>query len=90
LKKKKIKLKFFSSFLIKNCNLLIPRPHKRTSKQQEKPSALKREHPALKKINLLTFFYCIFLLDPDPQHWIPGSQKYPRATKKENDYNVMF
>jgi|LakMenE18May11ns_1017448.scaffolds.fasta_scaffold8623871_1 hypothetical protein len=32
-------------FVVKNCNLLIPRPPLRTL--QEKPSALKREHPAL-------------------------------------------
>jgi hypothetical protein len=35
------------NFLINNCILLIPRPPKRTSKIQEKPSALKREHPVL-------------------------------------------
>jgi hypothetical protein len=34
-------------FVIKNCNLLIPRPPYRTPKLQEKPSALKKEHPAL-------------------------------------------
>jgi hypothetical protein len=34
-------------FLIKNCNLLIPRP-------LEKPSALKREQPALQKMKLIT------------------------------------
>ncbi len=37
------------------------------AKVQEKPSALKREHPALKKIK---FFLCLLvmfnLLDPDP------------------------
>jgi hypothetical protein len=36
----------------------------------EKPSALKREHPALQKmkfINCFLFFWAIFaLLDPDP------------------------
>ncbi len=40
------------------------------SKLQEKPSALKREHPALQKmkfINLLLRLWVIFaLLDPDP------------------------
>jgi hypothetical protein len=48
--------------MIKNGNLLM-------SKLHEKPAALKREHPALKKRNLLTFLYLwiIFaLLDPDP------------------------
>jgi hypothetical protein len=56
--------------LTKNCNLLIPRPPKRTPKLQEKPSALKRKHPALQKMKILSFFLffgVIFaLLDPDP------------------------
>jgi hypothetical protein len=42
--------------MIKNCNLLILRPPERTSKLQEKPSALKREHQALKKIKNINFF----------------------------------
>jgi hypothetical protein len=36
-------------FLIKNCNLIVSRPPWRTSKLQEKPLALKRDHPALQK-----------------------------------------
>jgi hypothetical protein len=50
--------KFINNFLIKN--LLIPRPPKRTSKLQEKPSTLKREHPALQnmKILYLLFIFC--------------------------------
>jgi hypothetical protein len=40
------------------------------SKLQEKPAALKREHPALKNMKFLDFFlflWVIFaLLDPDP------------------------
>jgi hypothetical protein len=40
------KLKKITVEKIKNCNLLIPRPPQRMSKLQEKPSALKREHPA--------------------------------------------
>ncbi len=43
---------------------------KRTPKLQEKPSALKREHPALQNMKILNFFlfsWVIFaLLDPDP------------------------
>ncbi len=39
------------------------------SKLEEKPSALKREHPALQKINCINFFLCLWvifaLLDPD-------------------------
>ncbi len=49
----------FDIFLIKNCNLLISRPPYRTSKQKEKPSALKREHPALQNMNFLNFFYFV-------------------------------
>ncbi len=41
----------------KNANLVIPRPPRGPSKQQRKPSALKREHPALKKCKFLIFFY---------------------------------
>ena len=56
--------------MIKNCNLLIPRPPKRTPKLQEKPSALKREHPVLKNRKILDFFLILWvifaLLDPDP------------------------
>jgi hypothetical protein len=57
-------------FLIKNCNFLIPRPTKRTPKQQEKPSGLKREYPALQNMKILYFFLFLWvilaLLDPDP------------------------
>jgi hypothetical protein len=38
-------LDFVYLFLVKNCNLLTD-----MSKLQEKPSSLKREHPALKKM----------------------------------------
>ncbi len=46
-----------------------------TSKLQEKPSALKREHPAFQKMkfnNCFLFFWVISALmdpDPEPQHW---------------------
>jgi hypothetical protein len=45
--KKKIMLKKIYLFLIKNCNLLIPRPPERTPKLKKNSSALKREHPTL-------------------------------------------
>jgi hypothetical protein len=55
-------------FWIKNFNLSIPRPPKRTSKLQKKPSGLKRGHPTLKNMNFYNFFllfWVIFaLLDP--------------------------
>ncbi len=48
---KKIQLKKCrGSFLIKNCNLLIPRPPLKMSKLHEKPSAPKREHPTLQEM----------------------------------------
>ncbi len=59
--KQKQQKKIFTSFLIQNGNLL---------KLQEKPSALKREHPALKKMKFNNCFQCLrvifALLDPDP------------------------
>jgi hypothetical protein len=62
--------KIFIIFFIKNCNFLVPRPSKRTSKLQGKPLALKREHLSLQNFKLLPFspgFRIIFaLLDPDP------------------------
>jgi hypothetical protein len=50
---------FFYIFFIKNLNLLILRPSYRTSKLQEKPSALKRDHPALQKMKLINCFLFI-------------------------------
>ncbi len=32
------------------------------SKQEEKPSALKREHPALKKMKFINFFLCLWVI----------------------------
>jgi hypothetical protein len=50
--------KFFTKlyYFIKNYNLPISRPPKRTSKLLKKPSALKREHPALQNMKFLNFF----------------------------------
>jgi hypothetical protein len=55
------------------------------SKLREKPSALTREHPALKKMKFINFFLCLWVIftlldpdtdpgtplnpDPDPLHW---------------------
>jgi hypothetical protein len=44
-------------FVIKNFNLFIPWPPQRASKLQEKPPALKREHPAPQNVTFLNFFY---------------------------------
>jgi hypothetical protein len=55
---------------IKNYNLPIPGPTLMTSKLQKKPSALKREHPALQNMKFLNFILLLrvifSLLDPDP------------------------
>ncbi len=58
-----------------------------TSKLQEKPSALKIENPALKTLNLLTFFswviFALLDLDPDPadqnqcESGIPDRKHFP-------------
>jgi hypothetical protein len=67
---KKIQMNFF--FFIKNCNVL-------KSKLPEKPSALKREHPAL--FSMFVGKYCLPGSNPDPvpdpQHCFPSSS--PRA-----------
>jgi hypothetical protein len=55
--KKFTALKKFDIVLIKSCNL----PPKRTCKLQEKPSALKREYPALQNMKFQTFLYFISL-----------------------------
>jgi hypothetical protein len=51
-------------FWIKHCNKLV-------SQLQEKPSALKREHPAIQKLKFIHIFLCLWViftvLDPDPE-----------------------
>jgi hypothetical protein len=64
-------------FFIKNCNLLIHNPPYRTSKLQERPSALKREYPAPQNMKFLSFFYFCGLFSSS---WIPiqsGSETLP-------------
>jgi hypothetical protein len=83
--KKIFSKKNLNFFWIKNYTLSIPRPLERTSKLQNKPSAFKREHPALKNMKFLNFFYWISWIqiripnrnpltwlnpDPDPKHCI--------------------
>jgi hypothetical protein len=46
-------------FFIRNYKLLIPRPPYRTTKLQEKPSALKREHRALQNLKFLYMNLCV-------------------------------
>ncbi len=52
--RKKLQQKVFFLFL-KNCNVLM-------SKLQAKPSALKREHPGLQKMNFINFFLCLWVI----------------------------
>jgi hypothetical protein len=64
---------FWYLFLIKNCNLRIPRPPKRTSKLHEKHSALKRKHSTLQKMKFMNFFCGSFLpswIRIQGPHWI--------------------
>jgi hypothetical protein len=74
LKKFTAEKKIFTNFLNQNYNLPIPRPPYRTSKLQKKPSAFKREHPALQNMKFLNFFLLLWVifalldLDPDPKH----------------------
>ncbi len=72
---------FLFWFLIKNCNLFIPRPPPyRTSLLQEKPSAPKREHSAL-SVSLLDFIFVRHFCPPGSRsgfriwnrtHWLSG------------------
>ncbi len=69
---KKLQLKQSNVILIKSCILLFPTSPWGTSKLQEKPSVLKREHPAHQNLTFLQFFLwlrvtCAFFA-PDP-HW---------------------
>ncbi len=67
--------------MIKNCNLLIPRTPLRTPKLQEKPSALKREHPALQKMKIL-FFFLFESGSYQPSAWIRRSRSGSGSTPK--------
>jgi hypothetical protein len=60
--KKFIAANLISIFLIKNGNLLIPWPPERMPKLQEKPSALKREHPVLKNMKILDFIRFLWVI----------------------------
>jgi hypothetical protein len=60
--KKLLLKKNLNFFLIKNYNLPIHRPTQRTPKLQEKPSALKREHPVLKNMKILDFFLFLWVI----------------------------
>ncbi len=80
--------KIFVIFVIKNCCLFITRPSWRKSKLQ-KPSALHRKHPVLKKMKFI-FFYCwgqlllsciqIWIqptkINADQQHWQQWQYQY--------------
>jgi hypothetical protein len=52
---------------------------------QEKPSALKREHPALQKLKFINFFLFLWViftpLDPDPDHPV-GSRSITLTERK--------
>ena len=80
--------------MIKNYYLPIPRLPKRKSKLQKKPSALKREHPALHNMNFLDFLtllHAIFaLLDPDPDYeYRSGSTDLIESGHSTVPYNLI-
>jgi hypothetical protein len=76
--KKMIPIKWY--FFIKKCKLLTPSPQLRTSKLQEKPSALKREHPALRNMKFLTFLYFWISFLPSWPDWIRIQSEYGSET----------
>jgi len=51
---------FLYIFFDQNCNSHIPRPSQRLSKLQEKPSAFRREHPALQMMKLINCFLLFY------------------------------
>jgi hypothetical protein len=62
---KNLKLKIFFYFFDQKLQLTYPLgPNKRTPKLLEKPSALKREHPAIQNMKLLHFFLYLWFFLP--------------------------
>jgi hypothetical protein len=55
--KKKIQQKIFVSFLDQKLQFTYRYASIRDAQAAKKPSALKREHPALEKMKLINFFY---------------------------------
>jgi hypothetical protein len=64
------------------------------SKLQEKPSALKREYPALQKMKFINFFLCLLvifaLLDPDTDSWTPLNPDPIRIWIHSTESNLFF
>ncbi len=56
-KEKKTAEKFSHLFFDQKLQFTYPKASIKTSKLQEKPSAIKREHPTLQKMKLINFFY---------------------------------
>ncbi len=72
LKKNSDETFFFSFFMIKNCNLLIPSLHKGRPSYMRSLHPLKKNIQHVKRRNLWTVFYFVIIAlldpDPDPQH----------------------
>ncbi len=64
-------------FLIKNCNLPIPRPLWSMSKLQKKPASHKRGHPTLQNMNF--FYFCGSFLPSWIRIRIPNTDPDPLA-----------
>jgi hypothetical protein len=56
---------------------IYPKASVNEEELQKKPSALKRENPALQDVKFLVWVFFAFL-DPDPDHWLlPTTFLYP-------------
>ncbi len=84
------KQQFFFSWYQK-LQFIIPRPLYRTSKLQEKPSVLKREHAALQKIKFLPFFFFegLFCLPGAGSSW-PKSMRIQAQVIHNTVQNLMI
>ena len=76
--RKKYSRNFFSLFFIQNSHLLMSKLH-----VQEKPSAFKREHPALQKMKFINFHYVCGSFLPS---WILIWIKSPFWTRIQSGY----
>ncbi len=64
------------------------------SKLQDKPSVLKREHPAVQKMKFITFVlfeWVIFaLLDPDPDCEFQSRSREPIESRSNSDLRIQL
>jgi hypothetical protein len=85
--KKAKTVKFYSLkenpyFFYKKC--VIPRPPRRASKLQERPSAINREHQALHNFKFLNFFLFLWVI----YHFCPPSLQPKKITMRSQIHNT--